>query len=88
MYPHHFRKLGIPSLNLVISFCVGAFHVKSIKNGEIYMTVFDFYEIWCRFMIMSLCIPLIFRSISVSFQAIVSLKFDTVVLDLVQMFRC
>ena len=31
-------------------------------------------------------IPLIFRSISVSIQAIVSLKFDTVVLELVQMF--
>ena len=46
MFPHHFRKLGIPSLNMVscsfVSFCVGAFHVKSIKNGEIYMTVFDF----------------------------------------------
>ena len=24
-----------------------AFHVKSIKNGEIYMTVFDFDEILC-----------------------------------------
>ena len=32
---------------LFVSFCVGAFHVKSIKNGEIYMTVFDFYEILC-----------------------------------------
>ena len=36
------------SLNMVIcsfvSFCVGAFHVKSIKNGEIYMTVFDFMK--------------------------------------------
>ena len=51
MFPHHFRKLGIPPLNMVscsfVSFCVGAFHVKSIKNGEIYMTAFDFYEIWC-----------------------------------------
>ena len=44
--PDHVRKLGIPSLNMVIcsfvSFCVWAFYVKSIKNGEIYMTVFDF----------------------------------------------
>ena len=51
MFPHHFRKLGISSLNMVIcsfdSFCVAAFHVKSIKNDEIYMTVLDFYEIWC-----------------------------------------
>ena len=45
------HKLGISSLNMVIcsfvSFCVGAFHVKSIKNSEIYMIVFGFYEIWC-----------------------------------------
>ena len=33
-----------------------------------------------------LCIPVNFMSISVSIQAIVSLKFDTVVLELVQMF--
>ena len=46
---HHFRKLGIPFLNMIIcsfvSFCVGVLHVKSIKNSEIYMTVCDFYEI-------------------------------------------
>ena len=51
MFPHHFCKLGIPSLNMVIcsfvSFCVGAFHVKLIKNSEIHMTVFDFYENLC-----------------------------------------
>ena len=31
MFPHHFRKLGIPSLNMVVcsivSFCVGIPHV-------------------------------------------------------------
>ena len=48
MFPHHFRKLGISSLPSFIcsfvSFFVGAFHVKTIKNSEIYKTVSIFMK--------------------------------------------
>jgi hypothetical protein len=76
MFPNHFRKLGY--LFICQFLWRGIPCLINQTRWNLHDRLRFLWNLVCWFMIMSLCIPQMFGSISGSIQAIVSDKFDTV----------